>query len=327
MVIVTTRLEKVALIMATLPVHHIGCLSEEDSWSLFKKRAFGIGGTEGYSQMETIGKAIMKKCGGVPLAIKALGSLMRLKRSESEWLSVKESQMWDLSDDGSTILPALRLSFDSLPPNSRQCFAYCCLFPKGYVMRKDVLIEFWMANSFLPSRGQVDLYVVGCEIFNDLVWRSFFQDIKEDEEGEITCKMHDLMHDLAQYIMGDECSIIEYGKVLKIPEEVCHLYFGDRSKVPWNEDMLRVKSLHSLVCGRGTFATYNLENLFSRLISQQRYTRVLHFDRPYSLSQNRRIPKIPKSIGSLIHLKYLDLSYFPIKSYQNQLVVSKTCKL
>ena len=57
------------------------------------------------SELESIGKEILKKCGGVPLAIKTLGSLMGLKSRESEWLSVKESQIWELAEVGMAILP------------------------------------------------------------------------------------------------------------------------------------------------------------------------------------------------------------------------------
>ncbi|KAL0431172.1 UNVERIFIED_CONTAM: putative disease resistance protein RGA1 [Sesamum radiatum] len=106
--LVTTRIEKVALMMATIDVHHIGCLSEENSWSLFRQRAF-TNGVEEESHI-AIGKAIVEKCGGVPLAIKALGSLMRFKSHESEWLAIKESEIWQLSDDENDIFPALRLS-------------------------------------------------------------------------------------------------------------------------------------------------------------------------------------------------------------------------
>ncbi|XP_028089907.1 putative disease resistance protein RGA3 [Camellia sinensis] len=126
-VIVTRRIQKVALITATLPIH-MACLSEDDSWSLFKQRAFGNKRREKNLQLNLIGKEIVKKCKGLALVIKALGSLMQFKRSESEWLSMKESEIWDLPDDGSGILPSLRLSYEALPPHLRQCFPHCCIF-------------------------------------------------------------------------------------------------------------------------------------------------------------------------------------------------------
>jgi hypothetical protein len=46
-----------------------------------------------------VGKEIVKKCGGVPLAAIALGSLLRFKREEKEWLHVKESKLWTLQGE------------------------------------------------------------------------------------------------------------------------------------------------------------------------------------------------------------------------------------
>ncbi|KAA8547768.1 hypothetical protein F0562_004197 [Nyssa sinensis] len=308
MIIVTTRIQQVALIMAsTLPVHYIGCLSEDDSWTLFKRRAFGIGREENLV-LETIGKEIVKKCNGLPLALKALGSLMRFKSSESEWVSMKESDIWDLPEDGNSILPALRLSYDNLPLRLRQCFTFCCIFLKDYPMQKDMLIQLWMANGFIQPRGQTGLEEIGLEIFNDLVLRSFLQDVKEDFRGEMICTMHDLMHDLASSIMRNECSILEPRNMPKVLEKVRHLSFDMSSSrmVPWNDDMLKVLSLRSLMFLENNFSWWN-QDAFSPYISKQKYLRVLDLS-------GCKVEKLPISVGKLKHLRYLDISYSCIKT-------------
>ncbi|KAL0310404.1 UNVERIFIED_CONTAM: putative disease resistance protein RGA1 [Sesamum calycinum] len=189
---------------------------------LIQARAFTTGVEE--ESHIAIGKMIVKKCGGVPLAIKALGSLMRFKSHESEWLAIKESEIWQLSDDENDIFPALRLSYYNLAPQMRQCFAYCCLFPKDHVMKEKQLIQLWMANGFVPSQDQNDLYFSGHLIFKELVWRSFLQDVEINSKGDVTCKMHDLMHDLALSIMKHETCIPEHGKVMDIPKTLRHLF-------------------------------------------------------------------------------------------------------
>ncbi|CAK9140010.1 unnamed protein product [Ilex paraguariensis] len=304
MLVVTTRSEKVALMMATLPIFNLRCLSEADSRILFKHHAFGIGRREENLELETIGKAIVKKCGGVPLAIKALGSLLRFKNSTSEWLSVKESAIWDLADGDNDIPPVLRLSYDNISPSSRQCFAYCSIFPKDYEMEVDMLIEFWIANDFIPSKGETNPHLLGHDIFNNLVCRSFFQDVKEDYKGDLTCKMHDLMHDLAMSIMKQECYIIEPWKELKIPEKVRHLsfYWISNWMLPRCEDVRKVQSLRSIVVqSRGVnkvdIATY---------ISKQSHLRVLELN-------GYLFNKLPSSIWNLKHLRYLNMSGTGIK--------------
>ncbi|KAJ9559309.1 hypothetical protein OSB04_013923 [Centaurea solstitialis] len=215
-VMVTTRSQEISRTMARVPefIHRVGCLSEEDSWSLFKKLAFGVGREgEDIKELEPIGMEIVEKCKGLPLALKALGSLMWSKTSVVGWQRVKESNLWELQGDKVDILPALELSYDNLLPYMKRCFAYCCLFPNGYEMAKDLLIQLWMTNGFIPSCGKADLYTLGEEIFNCLRQRSFFEDVENNETSiGCVCKMHDMMHELARYVMRNDCSVITIGK-------------------------------------------------------------------------------------------------------------------
>ncbi|KAI4348148.1 hypothetical protein L6164_008907 [Bauhinia variegata] len=91
-ILVTTRLRNVASIMGTIPTHHLSSLSEDDCWSLFKQRAFGPYREENV-EFVAINKEIVKKCGGLPLAAKTLGGLLRFKNEEKDWLHVKESDL------------------------------------------------------------------------------------------------------------------------------------------------------------------------------------------------------------------------------------------
>ncbi|KAL0396050.1 UNVERIFIED_CONTAM: putative disease resistance protein RGA1 [Sesamum calycinum] len=303
--LVTTRIEKVALMMTTMDVHHIGCLSEEDSWFLFRQRAFTTGVEE--ESHIAIGKTIVKKCGGVPLAIKALGSLMRFKSHESEWLAIKESEIWQLSDDENDIFPALRLSYYNLAPQMRQCFAYCCLFPKDCVMEEKELIQLWMANGFVPSQDQNDLYFSGHLIFKELVWRSFLQDVEINSKGDVTCKMHDLMHDLAVSIMKHETCILEYGKEMDIPKTLRHLFLylssdweiNTKTKLKFPGD----RSLRSLIVHE---FVYDIEGLSSSLL-KLRNLRALH------VNYYCCIKKWLNIVCKLEYLRYLAMRCYGIK--------------
>lgn len=81
-IIVTTRSDKVASIVGTSSYHLKG-LAEDDSWALFKQHTFGQGEEEGHPNLLPIGKQIVNKCGGVPLAARTLGSLLCFRREES----------------------------------------------------------------------------------------------------------------------------------------------------------------------------------------------------------------------------------------------------
>ncbi|KAL7613887.1 hypothetical protein Lser_V15G07353 [Lactuca serriola] len=313
-ILVTTQSMKLADTIATLPslVHPLGCLSESDSWLLFKHYAFGVERELESTEFETIGKAIVKKCEGLPLALKVIGSLMCLKTSISNWLCILQSEVWELTYEGThtQILPSLKLSYDNLPPHMRQCFALCSIFPKHHEMDKQLLVELWVAYGFVPSRGDSDLYDLGEEIFNALVWRSFLQDVKECIfEGVTTCKMHDEMHNLAQSVMKYECSSIMSGEILKFPEEVLHLSSNDIIYLS-NEVMAKAKSLRSLITFEG----------FSRIptpdyIFEQRYLRVLHLG-----SSSDMLTDLPESVGNLKFLRYLNVSRSKIAALPNSIV-------
>ncbi|KAL8532124.1 hypothetical protein ACS0TY_008659 [Phlomoides rotata] len=312
----TTRIEKVASMMSTTGIHRINYLSEDDSWALFKQRAFP--NEEGEDNFIAIGKVIVKKCGGVPLAIKALGSLMRLKSHEREWVAIKESEMWHLSDDENAILPALRLSYDNLLPQMRQCFAYCCIFPKDFLMEEDQLIRLWMANGYIPSDGPTDMHLTGQLIFKELVWRSFLQDTQINFKGNMSCRMHDLMHDLASSVMKHETYILEYNKKLQIPKTVHHLYFYH----PWSfrnvsdvKSVLKLPIDHSLrsmiVHEWSNFSAPWRKDILALLL-KQKYLRA--FQGYYFYSR-----KLPNIIWKLEHLRYLVMACNNMKSLPESL--------
>ncbi|XP_034919401.2 putative disease resistance protein RGA4 [Populus alba] len=299
-VIVTTRIEMVARRMEATFVQRMGRLSEEDSLHLFQQLAFRMRRKEEWVHLEAIGVSIVKKCGGVPLAIKALGNLMRLRDSEDQWIAVEKSEIWDLVEEGSMILPALRLSYTNLSPHLKQCFAFCAIFAKDEVMRREELVALWMANGFVSCRREMDLHVRGIEIFNELVGRSFLQEVQDDGFGNITCKMHDLMHDLAQSIAVQECYTSTEGDGrLEIPKTVRHVTFYNKS-VDSSYEVLKVLSLRSLLLsevflwnGQGKFPVRKLRALSLR---------------------NVRVKKLPESICDLKHLRYLDVSCSEFKT-------------
>ncbi|KAK9105817.1 hypothetical protein Scep_022661 [Stephania cephalantha] len=305
-IVTTTRTEKVARMLGANPrhCHRLGGLSNEDCWSLFRERAFEDGGGEEPS-LVSIGKEIVRKCGGVPLAVKAVGGLLRFKSEECEWLSVMKSKIWDLSDGGGGILPSLRLSYNHLPLHLRQCFTYCSVFPKDHWIPKEQLIQLWMANGFISPRGQMDLEDIGNEFFNDLLWRSFFQDPVRDEFGDIIeCRIHDLMHDLAQSIVKNECIFVEHDLVQEVSKGHLHLACKLEDFGTFHlDDLNNFRRMRSIVL-LSKFGKVDIS--FSSDISKERSLRL----RALECSVGSEFPKF---ISNCKHLRYLNLSSSFIK--------------
>ncbi|KAB1209656.1 putative disease resistance RPP13-like protein 1 [Morella rubra] len=177
-VIVTTRDNDVASAMRASASHQLKELSEADSWSLFTKHAFHDGNSVLHLRLQELGRQIVEKCKGLPLAIKTIGALLRSKLDIEEWDRILRSELWDLPVDETNILPALRLSYKYLPPPLKHCFAYCSIFPKDCTFRKEQVILLWMAEGFLQQSNNKTMGEVGEEYFCALVSRSLFQQSK-----------------------------------------------------------------------------------------------------------------------------------------------------
>ncbi|XP_048330735.1 putative disease resistance RPP13-like protein 1 [Ziziphus jujuba] len=199
-IIVTTRSAKVASDLGTLPKHDLQIIPEEDCWKLFKKHAFGNVEPSVDLDLEVIGRQIVQKCNGLPLAVKSLGSLLHSVQDLKDWKNVLNNDIWNLREDN--ILPALWLSYYYLPPYLKRFFAYCSIFPKDYRTDKKYLILQWMAQDLLQPHKTKTLEEVGEEYIEDLVSRSFFKYWRGDED---TITMHDLVNDLAMFASGECC--------------------------------------------------------------------------------------------------------------------------
>ncbi|KAL4607901.1 hypothetical protein ACB092_09G208800 [Castanea dentata] len=295
-ILVTTRNSSVATIMGTTTTYNLKGLPEEDCMSLFVKLAFKVGQENQYPNLLYIGREIVKKCKGVPLAVSTLAGLLYLKVDDHEWKSIRDNEIWNLEQKEGDILPALKLSYNQLPFHLKQCFAYCSVFPKDYDFNNLELIQFWMAHGILqsPANGSQELEDVGDLYIKELLSRTFFQDVDQGDMMPIffTFKMHDLVHDLALSIAKGECLVVT--KKSTLAAEVCHLSILENGQEVTTqlEKLSRVQTI--------IFKTEQPASLLEACIARFKYLRVL------DLSQSS-FEVLPSSIGSLKHLRYLNL--------------------
>ncbi|XP_021688400.2 putative disease resistance protein RGA3 [Hevea brasiliensis] len=155
-ILVTTSSEKVAKITGGKLQHYsLKGLDLDKCWSLFKKIVFE--GKEPESpKVKEIEEQIVKKCVGVPLAIKTIASLLYYRDSEREWLTFLENDLSKITQNENVILNTLKLSYNHLLSHLKHCFAYCPLFPKDYVIDVKKLIHLWVAQGFIePSNSSL----------------------------------------------------------------------------------------------------------------------------------------------------------------------------
>ncbi|XP_065865172.1 putative disease resistance RPP13-like protein 1 isoform X2 [Euphorbia lathyris] len=326
-IIITTRLQNVADMTAgTFTTgHKLKELSYDECLFVFCQHALGTTNFDQHLDFKAIGEEIVKRCKGLPLAAKALGGLLRGKSNTNAWEEVLKSEIWDLPDNKSNILPALRLSYLHLPPPLKRCFAYCSIFPKDYEFDRNELVLLWMAEGFLCQQNKMkqkdDL---GNEYFDELLSRSFFQ------QSNDRYVMHDLINDLAHFVSTRDTCFHLVENVLADVESYAHIRHSAFISRKYNISrrfecfykMMKLRtffSLHQsryyrrflgrkvlydllpkLLCLRVLSLTdYDIEDLPSG-IGELKQLRFLNLS-------GTRIKRLPESIGKLFHLETLNL--------------------
>ncbi|KAL5757758.1 hypothetical protein ACOSP7_020369 [Xanthoceras sorbifolium] len=324
-ILVTTRKDKVARVMKSIDVIPIGLLSVDKSWSLFKQLAFYDRSSEECKTFVDLGREIVGKCKGLPLAIKTIGSLLRFKRTRDQWRRILDSELWKLKEIERGLFPPLLLSYNDLPSKVKRCFSYCAIYPKDYNIEKDELIRLWIAQGYLGLEQDEEIEIVGEECFDTLAMHSFFQDFTKYDDGNIyMCKMHDIVHDFAQFLAKNECSMKEIdggeepsgcstkeidsgeepnGNINVSSGKTRHLMLILKRSDPVN--ISSVQKLRSLLI-KGGYESPSM-GCFSPILFEQ-----LTCLRALKLS-NSWDNNIPSEIGKLIHLKYLNMSRLNIR--------------
>ncbi|XP_065870294.1 putative disease resistance protein RGA3 [Euphorbia lathyris] len=301
-IIITTRLRKVAEMSRPISIYELKGLSVNEAWLLFKQMAFKQGQVPNPSH-EAIGREIVGKCCGVPLSIRAIGGMLYSKDLESEWLLFKKEELSKIDLYREDILPILKLSYNHLPSYYKHCFAFCSLYPKDYEIPVEELIHLWKAQGYLqPTASNECLQDVGFRCFMDLFRLSFFQDVQKDDFGNIeSCKMHDLMHDLAILVAGDNISSSHSG-VPSITEKTQHMSFRvvRRSFSQDFSSLLKSKKIRTILPFAERPVNIKEEEL-DAVFCNLRCLRVLNLS-------YLKINELPSSIYKLKHLRYLDLS-------------------
>ncbi|CAL8107100.1 unnamed protein product [Prunus armeniaca] len=304
-ILVTTRKKEVANMMRATPnMINLKGLSDEYCLAIFNHMAFPDGDVDESKAFEDISKKIVKKCKGLPLAAKTLGSLMQNKRTKREWKEVLNSKIWDLEKVEQEVFQPLFLSYYDLSPTIKSCLLYCATFPKDYTFKRDRLIELWMAQDYVISKWNKQKGTTGDVVFDNLVARSFLQDFQKDPNtGTITrCKMHDIVHDFVQFLTKNECLIMDHTECATsesklLGDKVRHLtlrYFLDGPLAISSNNCQKLRTL-------ATFDS-RITTIDSNLILQLKCLRTLN------LSDNS-IKELPEEIGELKHLKHIDLSF------------------
>ncbi|KAF7105205.1 hypothetical protein CFC21_106035 [Triticum aestivum] len=202
-IIVTTRISNVAKstcsnsggqLYQMLPLNYI------DSRRLFFRRIFHSDNSCP-PQLEKISARILRKCGGLPLAIITIAKLLSNKhQTPDEWERLQGSIGTGLSyksdNHGNGMGHISLLGYWDLPHHLKTSLLYLCIYPEGgYISCEEVKWK-WILEGFIAKK-QGNLYQEAESYFNELVNRSMIQLVDVDDDNfERYCQVHEMVHDL-----------------------------------------------------------------------------------------------------------------------------------
>ncbi|XP_078152548.1 putative disease resistance protein RGA3 [Carex rostrata] len=301
-ILVTTRNQKVADVMQTTTCFRPTNMPEDSCWQLFRHFAF-LGTSDTMPpHLVNMGKDIMRKCGGLPLAVKSIASLLRYQTDEERWIEILENDLWE-SYPSNDVFSAIQISYAHLPAHLKPCFLFCSMYPKDYLLEKMDLIELWISHGYIESKGKRRITEIGVEYYEELKQRSFVDDFSSGSEER--CKLHDIIHDLARLNSENEHYSVEINQPLDIqkenvPEEARHLYVSGLSgNQVLQQNLMGLRTLSIYTRYSRNFQICNLTK-FKAL-------RVLEL-------QENNLTRIPDSISELKHLAYLDIKSSNLKT-------------
>ncbi|GLT58579.1 hypothetical protein SLA2020_314590 [Shorea laevis] len=309
-ILVTTRDRNAASMMGSsdfqiIPLEKLG---DVECWSILKDIAFrGKDKMNSRKDLEEIGRKIAKRCKGLPLAAKVLGSLLQSRSTKGEWLTILDSEIWRLNLAQKEIFAPLLLSYYDLPHPVRRCFLYCVLFPKDFVYWYYHMQSHWLAQGLLGSDPRVDLESVGVEYFNILVARSFFQDFGISNGYIYTFKIHDVVHDFGKYLAGDEFAmeLVQSDHLSTNSAKHRHLLVMVDRGMTFPTSISGAEKLRTLVTFTGEDAL--TPDALCSLFNHCKRLRTLDFSRPDGL--DHLCNEVPEEVEKLMHLRYINLAF------------------
>ncbi|XP_052165631.1 disease resistance protein Pik-2-like [Oryza glaberrima] len=305
-VVTTTRIYEVATQVGE--VYKMQPLSHDESKKLLYTRIIsGEGESLPSTSVEACDK-ILKKCGGVPLAIITIASLLANKPREY-WSEVYNSIGLEhgYNDDVDNTRRILSLSYYDLPLHLKPCLLYLSIFPEDYYIEKNLLIWKWIAEGFVHEKqaAKLGLFETGEGYFNELINRSMIQPVEHEYSGYIDgCRVHDMVLDLILLLSSEEnfVTVVDGSKEHELSWNnarrlaLQHLSFEKNGNQLANMGVKQIRSLIMTECFDMNMQLPSFQVL-----------RVLEIQKQGSRNIDGKIKL--QHVRNLLHLRFLNLEF------------------
>ncbi|KAI3444970.1 hypothetical protein Pfo_001635 [Paulownia fortunei] len=302
-VILTTRLMDVASSCSVETdgyVYQLNPLSEEESWILFCQKAFQRNSCP--KHLTDICQNILRRCGGLPLAIVAISGVLSTKKETNidEWKMLSHGLGSELegNDQLESMRNILLLSFNYLPYYLKPCFMYLSNYPEDHLIEHNTLVRQWIAEGFVRQKEGRTLEEVAQGYLNELINRSLLRPVKTNDDGsvKVSC-IHDFYREIILSKSRDQNFVTTTTERNMVwPKRVRRLSIHGALK---NSEVERYGTrLRSLL----SFGVRDSDSISSilQLLKSSRMLKVLDL-------RGLPLEKFPEVILELVHLRYLCL--------------------
>ncbi|XP_057802158.1 probable disease resistance protein RF9 [Salvia miltiorrhiza] len=263
-------------------------LDSKKSWQLFMRtinHGNKLTGDHKFPMsLEYMGKQMLRKCDGLPLAIKEVGKHLVEKKLSggSEWEQLLESV-----DFGST-LKLLEPFYHKLDPKLESCFLCMAFFKENTTLRAEKLIQIWVTG------GAVEDSEDGCgRNLEDLVNESFIDVNDKGTKYHMNVVLHMLSIQKAQEKLGFE--MLRNNGNNRPSESRCHHRVVICSRDKFNYSTDQDKHLVSLFFHGGGY-------MDTRPSYWKNFEQLKILD-----LEDFGLKILPDTIGTLMELRYLGL--------------------
>ncbi|XP_074294136.1 putative disease resistance protein At4g27220 [Silene latifolia] len=314
-IVVTSRSLDVCRRMACQRFLKVEPLPEGEAWRLFVDRLGNYNTLLG--ECKEIARSVARECGGLPLGIRTMARAMSGVIDVNEWNNALQELRKPLrgqDDMENEVFPVLRFSFCHLNDTRLQkCFLSCVLYPEGYRILREELIDLWISEGSLEeTESREEQFQKGNTILNRLENSCLLE--AKNYNGERYVKMHDLLRDMA--ISITKCSprfmVYPRAELNEVPNE-------DQ----WPENVEKASFVHNHIseilpgvspkCPKLTTLLLQcnpLENILDSFFIHMKNLKVLNLS-------FTRIKRVPESISNLENLSAIlvngcwNLTYVP----------------
>lgn len=232
---VTTRFKSVAVACCRRNgrLHEHKKLPDENSYKLFRQIISDFSdspikaapdGQITFASVNLTGdeRALLKKCGGLPLAIIVVSGLVASKLRSGTTSKTLDEHLQEvnkalsgglgthLSTEG--VKTILNQCYNDLPADLKTCLLYLSMFPKGIFISRKRLIRRWIAEGFIIEKHGRTVEEIAEDYFSELINRNLIRAVNNSSNGKVkNYQIHDMVLEYIVAKSSDENFITVVG--------------------------------------------------------------------------------------------------------------------